>query len=476
MGNSASAPPPLYPQPAPETLFEPYELVALRNCFTLLAQGPNSTLTADSFRAFPPILPWLRFLDAVCAADPVGDDHCGAFLAVLARCCKASKSDRLQALARLYANAHSGMLSRGAVQALIAHSLAAARVRDSLLDEDVDAAASAASDATLARRMVGVDEWVEWASEQLPTLVHVLPTFLLEFLCAVGRLAEHGHEGALERARADLTVRAAMRPVGEPVLLGASPSVEGKLLSPGAAWLVALAIGPAAEPREWKCLYTSASHGLSMNRFVTHCADYGGPSVLIAATTSGEVFGAYIDSPLKPGDAFFGGRSCFVFQLAPTFHVYRSSAIGNNFCLFSPRLTGQLRGFEYNGGGGVDRLGFGGAVDNLRMSFEKDLHTLHWNNSGLSRDAHPWAAGSLVAGSRSVAVLELYGCGGRDADLVQEERRKVRLSDMEKSVKIDRASGMGALTEQAKQDQFILESAGAHTFYSDQLEKLSLQE
>ena len=101
-----------------------------------------------------------------------------------------------------------------------------------------------------------------------------------------------------------------------------------------AAWLVGLALGPAVEAREWRCLYSSASHGLSMNRFAHHSANYGGPTLLLASTARGELFGAYIDTPLKPSDKFVGGRYCFLFRLTPTFHVFRTTTIASNFVLF----------------------------------------------------------------------------------------------------------------------------------------------
>ena len=75
-----------------------------------------------------------------------------------------------------------------------------------------------------------------------------------------------------------------------------------------------------------------------------------------------------------------------------------------------------------------------------------------------------------------MAQLELYGCGGADADKVQRQLRERRARDAARAGKVDRAAmfgmGKGVLGQEGNQEQFILETAGAHTFYSQQLEKL----
>jgi len=264
-----------------------------------------------------------------------------------------------------------------------------------------------------------------------------------------------------------------MRAVQEPLLHAASDAEH--LLQPAAAWLLGLSIGPAVEAREWRCIYSSATHGLSMNRFVHHVANYGGPTLLLASTDEGEVFGAYVDTPLKPSDSFFGGRDCFLFHLAPTFHVFRTTNVSSNFCLFSPHTTGQLRGGHYMSEG-ADLLGFGGQKQRLRLGFEEDLNLLRWHNSCTSFEAHPNPEGRLKEGVRKVELLELYGCGGAEADMVQRELRERRAKDAAKAGKVDRAAmfglGKGVLGDEGAQDKFILETAGVHTFYSSQLEPL----
>ena len=126
-----------------------------------------------------------------------------------------------------------------------------------------------------------------------------------------------------------------------------------------------------------------------------------------------------------------------------------------------------------------DRLGFGGQKERMRLSLEEDLNVLRWHNSCTSYQAHPHPEGKLEEGDRKVVRLELYGCGGADADKVQRELRERRARDAARASKVDRAAmfgmGKGVLGEEGAQDKFILETAGAHTFYSAQLEKLPQQ-
>ena len=76
-----------------------------------------------------------------------------------------------------------------------------------------------------------------------------------------------------------------------------------------------------------------------------------------------------------------------------------------------------------------------------------------------------------------MAAVELWGCGGADAERVLRELRERRHRDAGRAGKVDRAAmfglGGGAGWRDADNpDQMILETAGAHTFYSAQLDKL----
>ena len=123
-----------------------------------------------------------------------------------------------------------------------------------------------------------------------------------------------------------------------------------------------------------------------------------------------------------------------------------------------------------------DTFGFGEQQMRLRMSLEDDLNTLRWHNSDTTYAPHPQDGGKLAEGTRRVVALELYGCGGADADRTQAQLRERRTRDAAKAGKVDRAAmfgiGKGDWRDDDNPDKMILETAGAHTFYSAQLEKL----
>ncbi|CAL8282153.1 unnamed protein product [Merluccius merluccius] len=74
-------------------------------------------------------------------------------------------------------------------------------------------------------------------------------------------------------------------------------------------------------------LFTTATHGCSLNRFYSHCEGYE-PSMLLIRTTEGEVCGAFLSTDWeerKRGGnklSFFGTGECFVFRMKPEMERY----------------------------------------------------------------------------------------------------------------------------------------------------------
>lgn len=74
-------------------------------------------------------------------------------------------------------------------------------------------------------------------------------------------------------------------------------------------------------------LFTTATHGCSLNRFYSHCEGYE-PTLLLIRTTDGDVCGAFLSTDWeerKRGGnklSFFGTGECFVFRLKPEMERY----------------------------------------------------------------------------------------------------------------------------------------------------------
>eukprot|EP00966_Prymnesium_polylepis_P257185 5941080-Prymnesium_polylepis.1 len=94
MGATSSTPSP--EEVADAALFADAELKELRDCCALLATH-EGVLASDAFADAPQVLPWDRLLGAMAVARGSAASWPG-FLALVTRCCKASKRERTSAL------------------------------------------------------------------------------------------------------------------------------------------------------------------------------------------------------------------------------------------------------------------------------------------------------------------------------------------------------------------------------------------
>ena len=441
-----------YSQPTPEeladaALYPEAALAELKEAFKKLADSSGTIPAAGAFSSLRGTW-WPRLFQMMCQLDQPpssgGPLRWPAFLAGLTRLCKAPKSHRVNAMTNLYLGVEAGLGDEAVLQLLRDASLA------SRAGEDPDGVEALNFDAVLADVRFGVsfgqvqgritpERWATWVALNLPGLPPCMEAFVLEQLFALGRAAPGA---AVAEAGA---LSGAMRAFQAPLLELAKMQAEA-LLDETGALLLGMAIGPNQEgdTRAWRCLYSSADHGLSMNRFVAHATGYAGPTILLARTDQGEVFGAHVDAPWKAGDKYFGGRDTFLFTLAPAFHVYRPTAISSNYAFFNPPATGQLRGATYPDGRLPEVVGFGGQPVRLRLSLEDDLNQLRWHHSCTSFARHPEeGVGDLPEGVRKVLRLELWGCGGADAEAAQQLLKQRRDRDAARAAKVDRVAMFG---------------------------------
>jgi len=471
-------------QPAPEdALFQPDELTSLRKCYAVLASPSTGALEEGAFARLRKGIAWpALYRQMSVVGTPV---RWQGFLSTVAKCCKARRSERLAAITALYTGDETAPLTEAALLPLLNDALAAVSGGES--EASLTSASTPQLHAIVADVLKGsaggvvtIEQWIGWVTAQLPQLPLVTETFLLQYLCAVGRASSAGDATP---TRAEVPP-AALNACQEPLLRPADGQAEGaELLQATSAWLLSLAIprSSGGEAAEWRCVYASRVMGLSMNRFSHHADGYAGPTLLVVLCEGGEVFGAYVDTALKASDKFFGGPGCLLFTLAPSFHVYTPSGISKNFALYNPPQTGQLASTAYlnksDAAAAPEVLAFGGQTARLRMSLEDDMNSLRWHTSDTTYGAHPVDGAAPADGVRKVRALELWGCGGADADRVAAELRSRRVRDANRAGKVDRGAmfGMGKggdWRSEENPDRMILETAGAHTFYSAQLEKL----
>ncbi|XP_029312443.1 TBC1 domain family member 24 [Cottoperca gobio] len=93
-------------------------------------------------------------------------------------------------------------------------------------------------------------------------------------------------------------------------------------------------------------LFTTSSHGCSLNRFYAHCEGYE-PTLLLIRTIDGDVCGAFLSSDWaerKRGGnklSFFGTGECFVFRMKPEMERYEWVVIRHPELASSSKTPGQ---------------------------------------------------------------------------------------------------------------------------------------
>ncbi|KAF7722439.1 Restriction of telomere capping protein 5 [Apophysomyces ossiformis] len=99
------------------------------------------------------------------------------------------------------------------------------------------------------------------------------------------------------------------------------------------------------QSKEWHRLYSSSKDGFSMNRFESHVFKYPGPTLLLihADITNADVaidsydvsttvvIGALVSQPWKTSKQYWGDEACFLFELSPTFEVFRPTKRNNQY-------------------------------------------------------------------------------------------------------------------------------------------------
>ncbi|XP_061562193.1 TBC1 domain family member 24 [Phycodurus eques] len=93
-------------------------------------------------------------------------------------------------------------------------------------------------------------------------------------------------------------------------------------------------------------LFTTSTHGCSLNRFYEHCEGYE-PTLLLIRTTDGDVCGAFLSTDWeerKRGGnklSFFGTGECFVFRLKPEMERYEWVVIRHPELASAVKTQGQ---------------------------------------------------------------------------------------------------------------------------------------
>ena len=177
--------------------------------------------------------------------------------------------------------------------------------------------------------------------------------------------------------------------------------------------------------------------------------------LLIRASDSGSIFGAFTASPWKESKEYYGTDDCFLYQVFPEVTVCRPSGRSQNymFCRSSSQIGGSRGGVGQTGGmGGGSQapqgIGFGGSSNRSpRLFFDQSFCGCF-----VSSQDTTFEKGYLLpradAYSRktffNAEQIEVWGCGGDDivaaALCAREQDRSVRESYLNQARMVDKAA------------------------------------
>ncbi|ETN71235.1 hypothetical protein NECAME_00924 [Necator americanus] len=172
----------------------------------------------------------------------------------------------------------------------------------------------------------------------------------------------------------------------------------------------------------WTPLYSSATHGISVNRFETNVFDYRGPTVSIFELTDKSVYVLATEETWRHGSSRFGGSDTMLFQLAPKLDRWEASA--SIYCNFKIRSAG-----------------FGLSFKEV-MKIDKDMS--------------------------NIESIEVWGCAASNA---LEDQQKLRMWQNQQAEKNRKVPLPGNWDDNP--DKTILEMAGFK--FSDERRKMDLE-
>eukprot|EP01121_Diplochlamys_sp_Union-15-3_P000017 TRINITY_DN10011_c0_g1_i1.p1 TRINITY_DN10011_c0_g1~~TRINITY_DN10011_c0_g1_i1.p1 ORF type:complete len:228 (-),score=52.68 TRINITY_DN10011_c0_g1_i1:64-711(-) len=82
--------------------------------------------------------------------------------------------------------------------------------------------------------------------------------------------------------------------------------------------------------KDWKLLYSTTSHGLSINTLYLKTKNCG-PSLLLVEDSKGHVFGAFVTDSWRVEKFYYGGGETFLFKLRPSFKKFMWTGENNFF-------------------------------------------------------------------------------------------------------------------------------------------------
>lgn len=215
----------------------------------------------------------------------------------------------------------------------------------------------------------------------------------------------------------------------QPIIRIETSPIDSRVLDTGLRFLLRGTDSRLADSEAWTPLYRDWSDGRSFNGLLKGVLHYDGLAVVVLKTDEGNLIGGVAGTWSDGNGRFSGGPECFLFSLAPNLQVLRSSRRGGNyFYLNANAKNGKPRG-----------IGFGGQEGFFRLWLDADLEECYVLESDATFDAGALLPTRGLQTKFNVARLEIWGCGGADADAAQRDQREKNATQRDLARKVDRA-------------------------------------
>jgi len=287
-----------------------------------------------------------------------------------------------------------------------------------------------------------------WISKQLPAAADLLGTRVLQRL-------EEQSGSATETETNDPQAS-----VSNIIPVLSSPS---EILSPQVLYLLQPFLPPSHGILQR--LFSSKANGHSFNRLSHHIVGYKGATLILIKDTMSRVAGILASHGWIDTLSFQGNDGSALFTLSPGFSVRRAVAASDdrtaarnapkNFCYLNTK-TGPARG-----GWPAKGMGAGGEAGRTSIWVDGDLEELIWRPGDKACGTFDAEGAVWRPENGKIAVVEVFGFGGTEAEAGVEQYRQRRAKAAERMRKVDRAQMFGGRQGWSENpDKFILDMAG----------------
>ncbi|GFU12072.1 nuclear receptor coactivator 7 [Nephila pilipes] len=88
---------------------------------------------------------------------------------------------------------------------------------------------------------------------------------------------------------------------------------------------------PARAMNPWELIYGSYAHGFSLKTMYRAMTQYDNPILIVIVNRNDAIFGAFLSSPLRMSDHFYGTGESFLFTFCPEFKIFHWSGENDYF-------------------------------------------------------------------------------------------------------------------------------------------------